>query len=118
MPIFFPPKERSLFVKPNWFQPPYDYVENRPPFESIYAAKLPTDQQLPPLAVLGDSFFDGMIRSGMRIYFKKIYLARVNHASLDDVVDHLPADTRYLLVEFIEVAQGIYSDFALHARPK
>lgn len=115
MPIFFPPKERALFVKPNWVQPAYDYVENRPPFEWIYAAKIPTEQELPPLAVLGDSFFDGMVRSGMRIYFKKIYLARVYHATLDEVLDHLPSDTRYFFVEFIEVAQGVYSDFALHA---
>jgi len=112
MPIFFPPTENALFVKPTWVQPPYNYVERKPPFEWIYEAKEPTGSELQPIVVFGDSFFDGMIRSGIWGYFKKIYRARTNEVNLKEVVSNLPPDTRYLLVEFIEVDSGVYAGLA------
>ena len=74
LPIFFPPKENALFVKKNWLEPEYIYKEKIPPFEWIYENKLPTNNELSTMVVLGDSFFDGMMRSGLGIYFKKILL--------------------------------------------
>lgn len=118
MPIFFPPKESGLFVKQNWIQPPYNQVEKKFPFEWIYEIKEPTGHELPPITVLGDSFFDGMIRSGMGIYFKNIYRANWNNTNLKEIVSNLPADTHYLFLEFIEVENRAYSGLALERRTK
>jgi len=102
MPIFFPPVENALFVKSNWVQPPYNLVEHKAPFLWIYEVKEPTGQELPPIAILGDSFYDGMLRSGMWIYFKKVYRANPNDTSFKDVINNLPEDTKYFFLEFIE----------------
>ena len=113
MPIFFPPAEIGLFVKSNWIQPPYKYVEKRQPFDWIYELdEADDDRLLAPIVVLGDSFFDGMMRSGMGLYFKKISQANWNRASLNDVLGNLPEGTRYLLLEFIEVSTGSYAGLA------
>ena len=79
MPIFFPPTEKGLFVKPNWVQPPYNYAEKKEPFEWIGEIKEPTGNELQPITVLGDSFFDGMSRAGIGIYFTKIYRAQMEY---------------------------------------
>lgn len=112
MPIFFPPTETGLFVKPNWTQPPYDYTDKQAPFEWVYAMKEPPVRQLPPMVVLGDSFFDGMLRSGILPQFSKIYRARWSATMLQELVDNLPPDTRYLFVEFIEVSAYAFSSLA------
>ena len=112
MPIFFPPKENGLFVKPTWIEPTYNYVEKKPPFEWVYEAIEPTANELPPITVLGDSFFDGMIRSGMGIYFKKIYRANWNNTNLKEIMSNLPSDSHYIFLEFIEVANGAYAGLA------
>lgn len=112
MPIFFPPTEKALFVKPNWIQPLYNQVEKKFPFEWVYDIKEPTGNELPPITVLGDSFFDGMMRSGMGIYFKKIYRANWNNTNLKEIMSNLPSDSRYLFLEFIEVANGAYAGLA------
>jgi len=113
MPIFFPPTEKALFVKRNWVEPAYNYVEKKFPFEWVYDIKEPTGHELPPIAILGDSFFDGMLRSGTLIYFKKAYSANWNNANLREVVGNLPADIRYLFLEFIEVESRAYTGLAL-----
>jgi len=102
LPIFYPPTENSLFVKLNWVQPPYNYVANKPPFLWVYENIETTDQQLPPLVVFGDSFFDGMERSGIWLYFKKIYRANPNNTNFTDLLNNIPADSKYFLMEFIE----------------
>lgn len=112
MPIFFPPVEKALFVKPNWIQHAYNYVEKNPPFEWIYDTKVPTGRELPPITILGDSFFDGMLRSGVWIYFKKVYRANWNNTNLKEIVSNLPADTRYLFLEFIEIDKRGYDGLA------
>lgn len=112
LPIFYPPTEKGLFVKPNWVQPPYWWIEKQTPFEWIYEIKTPTEQELQPIAVIGDSFFDGMVRSGVCIYFKKVYKAQWNSTSLKELVSKLPADTRYLFIEFIEVTNVAYAGLA------
>ena len=118
MPIFFPPKENGLFVKATWMDPPYNYVEKKNSFDWIYEVKKPNGWELPPLTVLGDSFFDGMIRSGMGIYFKKIYRANWNKTDLKELVGNLPSDSNYLFLEFIEVANGAYAGLASEGRTK
>ena len=112
LPIFYPPTEKGLFVKTNWVQPPYQQIEKHTPFEWIYEIKTPTEQELQPIAVIGDSFFDGMLRSGICIYFKKVYKAHWNSTSLKELVSNLPADTRYLFIEFIEVSGQAYLGLA------
>jgi hypothetical protein len=112
MPIYFPPKEKALFVKQNWEQPPYSYIEKQIPFEWIYEAKQPTGNELPPMVVLGDSFFDGMLRSGIWTHFGKVYRARTNDTNIKEIVEKLPKDTKYLLLEFIETDKRQYSGLA------
>jgi hypothetical protein len=102
LPIFYPPSENSLFVKSNWVQPPYNYVANKPPFLWIYENIETTDQQLPPLVVFGDSFFDGMERSGIWLYFKKIYRANQNDTKFTELINNIPPDCKYFFMEFIE----------------
>lgn len=118
MPIFFPPKEKALNVKPTWITPAYNYVEKKPPFEWIYEAKEPTGNELPPITVIGDSFFDGMLRSGVCIYFKKVYRANWNGIKFGEIVNNLPADSKYLFVEFIEVSKSAYAGLASESRIK
>lgn len=118
MPIFFPPKENALFVKPNWVQASYNYLEKKPPFEWIYDIKEPTGHELPPIVILGDSFFDGMLRSGVWIYFKKVYRANWNNTNLKEIVGNLPADTRYLFLEFVEIDKRAYAGLVSERRTK
>lgn len=108
MPIFFPPKERGLFVKQNWITPPFNYQEKQAPFEWIYEIKEPTGHELLPITVVGDSFFDGMSRSGIGVYFKKIYKAKFTDIGVAELAKSLPTDSKYLLLEFIEVSNGAY----------
>lgn len=110
MPIFFPPTESGLFVKQNWVLPPFNYIEKQAPFEWIYEIKEPTGRELLPITVVGDSFFDGMSRSGMGLYFKKIYKAKWPEVKVAVLAKNLPVDTKYLLLEFIEVSNGAYSE--------
>jgi hypothetical protein len=110
MPIFFPPKELGLFVKQNWVAPAFDYKEKNAPFEWIYEIKAPSGRELSPITVVGDSFFDGMTRSGIGVYFRKIYKARWADISVSKLVDNLPSDSKYLLLEFIEVSNGAFSE--------
>jgi hypothetical protein len=110
MPIFFPPKEQGLFVKQNWVTPAFDYKENNTPFEWIYEMKEPSGRELSPITVVGDSFFDGMSRSGMGVYFKKIYKAKWAEINVTKLAKNLPVDSKYLLLEFIEVSNGAYSE--------
>lgn len=118
MPIFFPPTEQALFVKPNWVEPPHNFVDKKKPFEWIYEAKEPAGNELPPITVIGDSFFDGMLRSGVCIYFKKVYRASWNNINFNEVVSSLPSDSKYLFVEFIEVSKSAYAGLAAERREK
>ena len=110
MPIFFPPKEQGLFVKKNWATPAFNYEEKNAPFEWIYEIKEPSGRELSPITVVGDSFFDGMYRSGIGVYFKKIYKAKWTDISLAKLANNLPSDSKYLLLEFIEVSNHAYSE--------
>jgi len=103
MPLIFSPTEESLFVKETWVNEPRSYEQNTPPFDYIYEQLKPNIDTLNSIVVLGDSFFDGMYRSGIANYFKKIYRANINEVSLDQLLKKIPPDTKYLLLEFIEM---------------
>lgn len=118
LPIFFTPKEKSLMVKKNWIDPNNTYQEKIKPFEWIFELKNPNGMELKPIVVLGDSFFDGMVRSGMPIYFKKLSRASWNSVPLKQLLNELPADTRYLFLEFIEVAGVGYKSLAAEGQLK
>lgn len=110
MPLFYPPREVGLFVKQNWNLKPFNYVEKQAPFEWTYEIKEPSGLELPAITVVGDSFFDGMSRSGIGLYFKKIYKAKWPGIKVLDLVKNMPTDSKYLLLEFIEVSNGAYTD--------
>jgi len=110
MPLFYPPKETGLFVKQNWTLPPYNYSEKKGQFEWIYEVKELNANLLSPIAVVGDSFFDGMSRSGIGLYFNKIYKTKWPDVTLQTLVGNLPSDCKYVFLEFIEVNDGAYSE--------
>lgn len=115
MPIFFPPSEDALMVKKNWKDPPSVFVEKIKPFEWVYEQKPVNSNSLSPMVVLGDSFFDGMVRSGLLINFKKVSKAHLNSVQFSELLTELPQDTRYVFIEFIEVSLGVYQQFANRA---
>jgi hypothetical protein len=116
MPLFFPPSETGLFIKQSWVLPPFSYVENQGPLQWVFEFKEPTPEMLPPIAVMGDSFFDAMVRSGFGMYFQKIYKADWNKVTLKTVIDNLPPDTHYLFLEFIEVSVPGFNGLISFAR--
>jgi hypothetical protein len=99
MPLFYPPHEQALFVRTN--VPNYKTEPKREPFEALYTAS--GENLLPPVVVLGDSFFDGMLRCGIIDYFQGVARARIYHASVDKVLNAIPPETRYFILESIEV---------------
>ena len=113
MPLIFSPTEESLFVKETWINEPRTYVEKIPPFVYIYEQTKPNKNTLSPMVVLGDSFFDGMFRSGIPNYFTKIYRANINEVSLDELLNKIPADTKYFLLEFIEADTRILNELKI-----
>lgn len=112
LPLFYTPTEVGLFVNPNWEQPDLDYRENVPPYVWTTEIKKPKGHELRTLAVYGDSFFDGMVRSGISNNFKKIARANINQAGFDDFLANLPADTNYVMVEFIETDGRAYKNLS------
>jgi hypothetical protein len=102
MPLLRPVTEQSLFVKPTWVEAPADLTLYQPPFEYIRRLHSPHPPLLPPVVVMGDSFFDGMIRCGFCEHFSAVYRARIYGSTLQQVLLHLPRGTRFMLVEFIE----------------
>ena len=73
-------------------------------FEWIYELKEPNATLLSPIAVVGDRFFDGMSRSGIGLYFNKIYKAKWPKIKLENLTSNLPSDCKYMLLEFIKVS--------------
>ena len=64
------------------------------------------------MAVLGDSFFDGLLRSGITFEFEKVYRASWNQVRLSEFLAKLPPDCRYVMIEFIEASVAGFSDLA------
>jgi hypothetical protein len=103
MPLFHPPEEDMLLVTRNWTSSIVYDKKPQAPFE--WSSRMPLGKTtLPGSTVLfGDSFADGMFRSGLADYFQEFHRARINVANLSDVLTRTPSDTRYFIFEFIEV---------------
>jgi hypothetical protein len=101
LPLFVPPQELALFVERNWVDD--STTQMQAPFEYISKRNNPTQYELPPIMVVGDSFFDGMARSGFNKYFEKVYRGHWNNLYGKSILDNIPEDVRYLFIEFIEV---------------
>ncbi len=107
MPLFHPPTESALFVQPTWDESRLTLDQAVPPFIWRFTAKDPDmgpGGLLPATVIFGDSFTDGMTRSGLAMHFRQLSYARLYSVEFADVLRALPPGTRYLVVEFIEVA--------------
>ena len=54
--------------------------------------------------------FDRMYRSGIGPYFNKIYKAKWPKIKHENLTSTLPSDCKYMLLEFIKVSDGAYSE--------
>lgn len=105
MPLFHPPTETALFVQPTWDESPYPRDFKSPPFEWKAAAVAPDPAaRLPATVIFGDSFADGMTYVGFVPHFDQVMFARLHKADFADVLRAMPPETKFLVVEFIEVA--------------
>jgi hypothetical protein len=101
IPMLWTPKETANFPEKNW-KDDGDCQSNVGPYDWIYRRR--DGQGLPALVVYGDSFFDGMVRNGFHTYFKEVHRAVCRLQPFAKVLAALPPQTKYLLVEHIEVA--------------
>jgi hypothetical protein len=109
MPLIWPATETALFVKKTWPDLPRDYRGPDTPFEFSVVHKVEDPALLPGIVVFGDSFFDGMLRSGFAEHFQSIHRARIYQATLDQVLDALPKNTKFFLLQFIETSTPSYT---------
>ena len=109
MPLLKPISEDALFVKKTWNDRPAIYTMNIFPYEFIQRYNEQSSNLLPGVVVFGDSFFDGMIRSGFCEHFTSIHRARLYKVRLKDVLLNLPKDTRFMIVEFIEPSVNLFA---------
>lgn len=109
MPLLKPVTETALFVKKTWPDLPQIYREKDGPFEFSIVHPNTETKLLPPLVVFGDSFFDGMIRSGFIEHFQSVHRVRTHQADLAQTLAGLPKGTRFVLVQFIETALPVFS---------
>jgi hypothetical protein len=104
LPLFSTPSEDGLFIKQIWNEPDLHYVGGQGPYEWISTQTTQNHPLLPTVCAIGDSFFDGLSTAGLSAYFNKIYFVRWRtEATFYNLLQQLPPDCRYLLVEFIEV---------------
>ncbi len=120
LPLLKPLGEESLFVHPTWSARPATRVRHQGPFEYSFFAAAATPQDIPPTVVFGDSFFDGIMRSGFEEHFVSLRRARERDVSLEEVMAALPPETRFVILQCIEIAIDVYAapvDYAaLNAR--
>lgn len=71
----------------------------------------PDERLLPATVLIGDSFLDGMVRSGLQANFVESRRIRWRpDRRVSEIVSSLPPDTRWVVMQFIEV-----STTAIHA---
>jgi hypothetical protein len=113
MPLLSPPVEQALFVRPSW-QWPAGYAEAT--YQSIFHEVTradPDPRLLPPIVLLGDSFLDAVMASGLAADFQATYRKRWDdEMKLSDFARYLPDDARWLVVQFIEVNEAALRAFA------
>lgn len=114
MPLFSAPSEQALMVKPNFREPPG--VRRRYSigvFESVMTSDGVFPAYLPQTVILGDSFFDGMQKSGIESYFSGTARARWHPGvKLSAVADQMPGNTKWYIVQFIETSTHAMNAFA------
>jgi hypothetical protein len=109
MPLIWPATETALFVKKTWPDLPRDYRGPDTPFEFSVVHKVKDPTLLPGIVVFGDSFIDGMLRSGFAEHFQSIHRARMYQTKLDQVLAALPENTKFFLLQFIETSSPSYT---------
>jgi hypothetical protein len=73
------------------------------PFETIYRADDATGRRkLPPLVLYGNSFVGPYLSSGFYFQFAEVYWVRSNGIPIETVLDNLPPEARYMVVQFWE----------------
>ena len=114
MPLFRPPSETALFVDPDWDDGAIVWNAHVPPFEWEGAARDPARRGLlPPTVFFGDSFVGGMRQAGLVSHFVDFRYAKLYGPTFEEVQRALPPDTKYLVVEFIEVSLLSWIDMKL-----
>lgn len=113
MPLFAPPVEQALFVKQTW-RWPAGYREAT--FEGVFHEVMradPDPRLLPPIVLLGDSFLDAIMTSGLSANFTATYRKRWDdELKISDFVRYLPEEAHWLLLQFIEVNEAAFRAFA------
>lgn len=114
MPLFSSPSEQALTVKQNFSEPPgvrrrYDVGV----FEKVMTSDGAFPAYLPQTVILGDSFFDGLEKSGIESYFSGTARARWRPGvKLSAVADQMPGNTKWFVVQFIETSTHAMDAFA------
>jgi hypothetical protein len=105
MPLLWSPREDGLMVAQNWaFPAGFRQSGARGIFE--YSLHIPNSDGslLGPTVIVGDSFSDGFIRSGIYMSFSDYYGVRWGRMrKLSALARELPLETKYVVVQFIEV---------------
>ena len=110
MPLFpSTPAEEGLFLRKTYEDSPHLYRTQPPIYEFIIEMRPPKSGQLGPVVIYGDSFADGFVRSGIYTYFKKTYRVRYSNISINDLIETLPKDVKYLILECIETRNDFYT---------
>ena len=107
MPLFRPARETALFLH----EQPWDSTisqTTKEPFEFIFQKSPRSTTCLPTTVIFGDSFVDGMLRSGLARHFNAFYRARLFHCSLSEVLKNMPADTKVFIIQFSEQNLGVF----------
>lgn len=114
MPLLRSPSEKSIFVTPTWRWPDGFVSKMGPaPYEDVSHVAPSAKGLLHPVLFVGDSFMDAWMRNGMAAYFESTYRLRWGTGiPLSTITAALPANARWLTVEFIEVGQQCISAFA------
>jgi hypothetical protein len=100
-PLFSPPSERAVFIaaRPSRSEMNLEFSDG--PVEYVYRAAGDRPDLLPPLAMLSDSFYDSLDRSGFAWHFQKLARSRW-WTPLADVLTAMEPDTKYFMLQFIE----------------
>ncbi|MBS0244031.1 MAG: hypothetical protein JSS20_17810 [Proteobacteria bacterium] len=112
MPLFRPPTEMGLFLKQTWTNPKAQKnLFNVGPFEWGVTVEPPQPDLLPTTVLLGDSFADALVRAGFPTNFNALWRHRWGAQSLAEVVAGIPSDTRYVILDAIEVNLNAFLQF-------
>lgn len=106
MPLFIPPSEQALMVKPNFTWPGELTQSPSPaPFETVLTFPDEKGALLPPVVFVGDSFLDGLLHAGIQAYFQESRRIRWRaDLRFSDIAKAIPLNTRWCVIQFIEVS--------------